>query len=69
MHRHFVKAERFKIIVGKVEYLSAGSFVNAAALHTDKPVFDYVKKSDAVFTADLVELQNYILRRHCISVQ
>ena len=61
MRGHFVKAKRFEIIVREIENGAAGRLVNAAAFHTDEPVFHDVEDADAVFAAELVEPDGRIL--------
>ena len=58
-----------KVLVSGVEDGSAWRLVYAAALHADEPVLHDVQKADAVFAAQLVELQNDIRRAHFDAVQ
>ena len=69
VHGHLVEAERLKVFVSGVEDGSARRLVYAAALHADEPVLHDVQKADAVFAAQLVELENDILRAHFDAVQ
>ena len=52
-----------------IEYRAARRLVYSAALHADEPVLNDVEKTDAVLAADLVQLQDYLLRAHCFAVE
>ena len=48
---------------------AAGSLVYAAALHADQTVLDDIEQTDTVLAAQLVELEDDILRGHLLAVE
>lgn len=55
---HFaVHGQSFNVDVGDAEDGAAGGFVAAAGLDADETVFDNVDTADAVFAAELVEVE------------
>ena len=64
-----VESELLDELVGGVEDGHARGFVDAAALHADEAVLDDVDPSDAVATADLVELADHLERRTLFAVE
>ena len=48
---------------------SAGSFVNASRLHTNKSVFNNVEQTDTVLAAELVKSLNELYAVHLFAVQ
>ena len=69
VHGHLVEAERLEVLVRGVEYRAARGLVDAAALHADEAVLDYVEQADAVRAAQLVELEDDVLRAHLDAVE
>ena len=64
-----VKANVVHHAVGKVQNRSAGSLVNAAALHSNAAVFANVNQAHAVLSANLVQFFQERKRVHFLSVQ
>ncbi len=64
-----VKADFLELIVSGVEDCSAGGLVNAARLHTYKAVFYDVGDTNAVASADFVELFNQLYRAYSLAVE
>ena len=69
MHCHLVKSKSFKVVMRRIKNSSAGSFVYAAALHTNKSVFYNIEKSDTVFAAEFIELEDNILGAEFFAVK
>ena len=51
-----VEADFLQLVVGVIQNGSAGSFINAAALHAYQPVFHHIGDADAIGAAQLIEL-------------
>ena len=68
MQRELIKADAFKSFVCLVKNGSAGSFINAAALHADQTVLNDIDNAYAVGTAELVKLENDVLGTHLFAV-
>ena len=69
VHGHFIQAQRFQIVVRKVQDAATGGFIYAATFHADQTIFHNVQKPDTVFTADFVERENNIFGAHFLIVE
>ena len=52
-----------------VKDCTARSFINAAGLHAHKTVLNNIRKADAVFPTQLIQLRNHIDRAQLIAVE
>ena len=68
MHDFTIHRQSFNLPVGKMQNRAAGSFVNAAALHSDEAILDNVDATDAMFAAKSVQRLHNAQRRERFAV-
>ena len=69
MGGHLVEAEGLEVVMCEIEDRSAGSFVDAAALHADETVFDDIEQPYAVLAAEFIEGEDDVLCAHFLAVE
>ena len=69
MGGHLIQCDAFQIGVRLIENSSCRCFINASALHADQSVFHQIEKTDAVLSADFIELENHFLEAHRFAIE
>ena len=67
MGGHLVEAEGLEVVMCEIEDRSAGSFVDAAALH--ETVFDDIEQPYAVLATEFIEGEDDVLCAHFLAVE
>ena len=63
-----IESNGFEHVVCFVEDSTAGSFINTAALHTNKTVFNDIQKTDTILSANFIEGENDFLCTHFLVI-